>query len=116
MGFVDAQIRTITCNGPECPKTITFDVSQAKQVLDTPGNEWMQTVRVVQTGDGRKFAYCSDACEIANVATGQHNLPQPKKIIDAPANAAAIKAAAESAAKAEAATAALKAGQPVTLS
>jgi len=116
MGLIDSAVRTITCNGPECPHTVTFDRREEKQTFDAPGNEWMKSVRIIQTVDGRNIVYCSDACEIKGVATGSHNLPTPKKIIDAPASSASIQAAAAAAKRAEEATAALKAGAPVTIS
>jgi hypothetical protein len=116
MGLIDSAVRTITCNGPECKHTVTFDRRLEKQTFDTPGNEWMKSIRIVQTVDARNLVYCSDACEAKGVETGSHNLPEPKRIVDGVANAAAIEAAAQAAKQAEAATAALKAGQPVTLS
>jgi len=116
MGLIDSAVRTITCNGPECPHTVTFDRRLEKQTFDAPGNEWMKAIRIVQTVDGRNLVYCSDPCEVKGVATGTHNLPEPKRLVEGTANAAAIEAAAAAAKQAEAATAALKSGQPVTLS
>ena len=114
MGLIDSAVRTITCNGPECPRTVTFDRRLEKQTFDTPGNEWMKSVRIVQTVDARNLVYCSDACEIKGTGTGLHNLPEPKRIVDGVANAAAIKAAADAAKLAEQTTAAIKAG-PISL-
>lgn len=116
MGLIDSAVRTITCNGPECPRTITFDRRQEKQTFEAPGNEWLKSVRIIQTVDARNLVYCSDTCEVKGVATGSHNLPEPKKIIEAPASSAAIEAAAAAARQAEQATAALKSGAPVTIS
>lgn len=116
MGLIDSAVRTMTCNGPGCPHTVTFDRRLEKQTFDTPGNEWMKAIRVIQTIDNRTLIYCSDTCEVKGVETGSHNLPEPKRLVEGTANAAAIEAAAAAAKQAEAATAALKTGQPVTLS
>jgi hypothetical protein len=115
MGLIDSAVRTITCDGPECDKTITFDRRLEKQTFDAPGNEWLKAVRVIQTVDARNLVYCSDTCEAKGISKGTHNLPEPKRIIDGVANQAAINVAAEAAAQAEAATRAIKAGSPVTL-
>lgn len=116
MSVFDSQFRTITCNGPECDKTVTYDVKEAQKVLTAEGNEWLKSVRFVQSSDGRNFAYCSDTCEVKGVGSGLHNQPEVKKIIaDAP-TPAAVAAAAAAAKNAEAANAAIKAGNPVTLS
>jgi hypothetical protein len=115
MGLIDSQVRTITCNGPECTHTVTFDRRMEKQTFDAPGNEWLKSVRIVQTVDSRNLVYCSDKCEIGGTATGVHNLPEPKKLVDGPATSQAIEAAAAAAKMAEEATRAMKQG-PVTLS
>ena len=115
MGLIDSTVRTITCNGPACPKTITFDRRLEKQTFDDPTNAWLKATRIVQTLDGRNLVYCCDACEIGGVGTGQHNLPEPKRIVESGASAAAIRAAADAAAQAEATTAAIKAGQPASV-
>lgn len=115
MALKDVVIRTITCNGPECPHTVTFDREQMQQTVEAEGNEWLRSGRIMQTSDGRSLFYCSDACEIKGVATGVHNLPEPKKIITNVASPQALAQAAASAKAAEVATAAIKAGQPVTL-
>ena|SRR5271165_3772818 len=114
MGLTDSAVRTITCNGPECTKTVTFDRRMEKQTFEAPGNEWLKAVRIVQTVDARNLVYCSDTCETKGIATGEHNLPEPKRIVDGVANAAAIAQAAEAARLAEEATAAIKRGPIVT--
>ena len=113
MGLIDSTVRSITCNF--CEKTVTFDRRLEKQVFDAPGNEWLKATRVVQTVDARNLVYCSDSCEIKGAGTGAHNLPEPKRLVEGVANEAAIKAAADAAKIAEAATTAMKTGQPVTL-
>ena len=115
MGLIDVVIRSITCNGPDCPHTVTFDREQMKQTVETEGNEWLRSGRILQTSDGRSLFYCSDACEIGGIGTGVHTLPEPKKIISGVASQQAVAQAAASAKASEAATAAIKAGQPVTL-
>lgn len=117
MGVTDVGFRTIICNGPECPKSVTFQMTKEahEKTLAAEGNEWLKTVRVVETPDGRKLAYCSDVCEAKAIGAGQHNVPEPSRIIQGVANAAQVKAAADAAAAAERATAALRAGGPVTL-
>ena len=115
MGLIDSAVRTMTCNGPECTHTVTFDRRTEKQTFDAPGNEWLKSVRIIQTVDSRNLLYCSDACEIKGAATGIHNLPEPKKIIEGVASSAQIEAAAAAAKQAELATAAIKSGQPVNV-
>jgi hypothetical protein len=107
---IDAQFKTIKCDGgSDCTKTITFNVAEGKEVASQAGNEWMKAIRLVQTPDGRVLVYCSDVCEISGTRTGQHNIPVPKKIIEA-ANPAAVAAAAQAAEAARASDANLKSG------
>jgi hypothetical protein len=113
LSIVDAQIRTVSCNS--CDKTITFDVKDPKVQQDNP---WLNGVRVVQViGSGRNFAYCSDQCEIAAVAAGEHNPPEQKKIVEVAdgQSSAAILMAANAAKAAESATKAIKDGKPAKL-
>jgi len=107
------QIRTITCDA--CEKTVTFDMDQHQEALKD--NPWMNTTRLVQSGDGRPFLYCSDSCEVTGAGTGNHYIPEPKKIIETPqvGAAQAIKIAAEAAKQAREGTAAIKAGRPTNL-
>lgn len=112
MAIVQQTFKTITCNGPECKNTVTFEAGKEQAVAnDTP---WFKTMRVVQNAQGRNFCYCSDPCEIANIATGAHN-PEERKNIVLPAGANAVDVAASQAAEAERATKALKSGAGVTL-
>lgn len=102
MGFSDQMLRTIKCDNPDCPKTVTFDLKDIKTIQET---EWLKGVRMVKTGDGRDFSYCSDVCEVKGVTTGAHNLkekpaaPQGPAIVptatDADVKAAAAQAAAQ---------------------
>lgn len=120
MSILDATYRTVTCNGPNCTKTTTFEQSQDGAGVRAALEEhpWLKTTRIVQQiAGGRNYTYCSDECEIAGAGAGAHNPEEPKKIIAAPGNAglAAIQQAAANAKAAEEATKALKSGGPVTL-
>ena len=117
MGLIDNQFRTLSCDGVSCLHSVTFQLSKEEhaKALAEPGNEWLKTGRFVNTPDGRALFYCSDVCEIKGIETGQHNLPEPKRIISGVASAAQVASAAAAAKAAEAATQAIKAGSPVTL-
>jgi len=116
MPVIDVQTKTIKCDGPDCTKAITFNVAEGKEVANQAGNEWMKSIRLVQTPDGRVLVYHDDVCEISGARTGQHNIPVPKKIIEA-ANPAAVAAAAQAAEAAKVSDANLKsgAGGPIVL-
>ena len=109
MTVLDVHTKTIACDNSECNKSVVFNVADAQQVKDNPANIWLKSLRLIQTPDGRVFSYCSDVCEITGARTGQHNLPEPKKIIEA-ANPAAVAAAAQAAEAARNSDANLKAG------
>lgn len=111
MALLDKSSRTIKCDNPtgDCAKEITFDRVNEKATFENPANLWLKSLRMIQTLDQRVFAYCSDVCEIAGSRSGQHNLPEPKKIIEA-GNSAAIEAAARAAQAATASDAAIKSG------
>ncbi len=115
MGIVNVVYRAITCNGPECKNTLTFDVKDGKEVLEA--NPWLLGLRFVKTPDERELIYCSDLCELNGIRSGVHNRPEVKKIVEMPSGAGLeqIKQAAQRAAQQEQATAALKAGTGVTL-
>jgi hypothetical protein len=124
MAIINTVYTTIACEGPECVKAVTFLAAEEQQELSKPENSWvLKTARVVtnlapppgqQKPQPRLF--CSDVCEAKSVATGAHNVPEPKRIIGNVASAAQVQQAADAAAKAAQATEALKAGSPVTLS
>ena len=114
MGIVNVTFRTITCNGPECKNTVTYESSKEKETIEAPENAWVNGLRTIQTLDQRMFTYCSDVCEIGGVKTGQHNKPEPKKIVDTSgAPSAQIAEAAAAAKAAEEATKQLKAGPQI---
>jgi len=96
MSIIDSQIRNITCDAG-CGKGVLYDRKDEKATFELPENSWLRTTRVVQTADGRNLTYCSDVCEVNGVATGTHNIPEPKKIVEA-TNQAAVALAAQAAA------------------
>ena len=112
MPILDTTVRTISCNG--CEKSVVFDVRQQEATINNPENLWLKTSRVVQSSDGRNFLYCSDQCEMKGITTGEHNIPEPKKIIDT-GNAAAVAIAAKQAAVAKQAEAAIREGKPANV-
>lgn len=96
MGFSDKQFRRIKCDAPGCDKDVEFDL---KDIPAIQAIEWLKGVRVVQTGDNRSFAYCSDVCEVKAITTGVHNLKEVSKVAlatEADAKAAAAQAQAAS--------------------
>jgi len=97
----------VKCDLTECSKSVSFDSTKQQQALvDSP---WLRTYRTVQAADGRKFGYCGDQCELKGTASGQHNMPEPKKIIET-GNAAAVAVAAQQAAAAKVSEQALRDG------
>ena len=121
--LINTVYSSVICEGPGCTKAATYLASEERTELSKPENAWVRTTaRVVQNlipapGQERPQArlYCSDECEVKATATGVHNVPEPKRIVAEPANAAQVAQAAEAAARAQKATQALKAGGPVTL-
>ena len=106
MPFSDKQLRTIKCDGPGCDKEVEFDLKDFKTIQAI---EWLNGIRVVQTGDNRAFTYCSDVCEVKGVTTGAHNLKGPSKITAA--TEGEVRQAAAQAAQAAATDKALKTGE-----
>lgn len=109
MSIIQQTFKTVTCNGPECKNTVTFEAGQEQAVAEE--KPWFKTLRMVQTAQGRNFVYCSDNCEIANVSAGSgaHN-PEERKNIIVPEGANAMAQAEQQAKIAEAAARAMKAG------
>ena len=112
MTTVVSSFVTLTCDGPDCTKTITFPQTEQGEHEARQANPWINSLRFVQTPDQRKFIYCSDECEIKSAGQGFHN---PKAIIT-PQGPNAVDLAAQAAQRAQQATKALKSGGPVTLS
>lgn len=115
MSVVDNTYRTITCNGPECDKTVTFEPKDAEKTVKE--NPWLDNARLVnRLADGRVYAYCSDTCEVKAVTAGAHN-KEEKKVVEMPTGSAreAILRAAQAAKAAEEGSRALKEGRPVNI-
>jgi len=115
MSVVDTAYRTITCNGPECDKTVTFEPKDAEKTVKE--NPWLENARLVnRLSDGRVFAYCSDPCEVKAITAGAHN-KEEKRVIEMPSGGAreAILRAAQQAAATEAGAKALKEGRDVKI-
>jgi len=107
---------TISCDNPECNKSVTFAANEQGQAEALEDNPWLNTLRGVGTPDKRQLAYCSDECEAKGIASGLHNKPERKRIIVPTASKAEVDLAAKAAAQAHEATEALRKGTPVTLS
>ena len=86
-------IQIIKCDESGCSNAAQFDIQNEKDKA-LAENTCLRTYRTVQTGDGRTFGYCGDACEVRATATGKHNIPEPSKIISQ-ASPVAIAAAAQ---------------------
>ena len=115
MSIVDQTYRTLTCNGKDCSKTVTYVHPTGLQDA-IKENNWISTARIVQTGDGRNFFYHDDLCEISGIESGQHNVPEAPKVEIPQGSAQAQIAAAAAAAKhQEQANEALKKGNPIQL-
>jgi len=98
MAIDDKVSRSIKCDNTKCTKEITFNPQNQEEVAALP--DWLRTLRSVHLGNGQKFFYCSDECEVEGVTTGNHNVPEPTKI--QAANAADVKKAVVEAKIAEA--------------
>ncbi len=112
MAVTQTVFRTISCNADGCDKTVTFEASKEKDVLQLPENVWVKSFRTIQTIDNRVFGYCSDACEITGATSGVHNI-QEKRIISDAGNPAQVQMAAQAAKAAEEATKQLRAGKGI---
>lgn len=114
MAITDTVVRTIACDAFGCSKQVVFDRKEEKQTFENPDNAWLKTSRIVQSADGRNHVYCTDECELKGAATGKHNMPEPKKIVET-GNAAAIAVAAAQAAAAKQAETAIREGKPANI-
>lgn len=115
MSTVQSTFITISCDGPNCDKSVTFPATEEGQQEALEGSPWLKTLRGVGTPDKRQLSYCSDTCEAEGVATGAHNKVEKKRIIQT-GNQADVNLAAQAAAQAREANKALRDGSPVTLS
>lgn len=90
----DTTVRTIKCDNKNCTKEVSFSPESPEQVVALP--DWVRTTRSVSLGNGNRFMYCSDVCEVEGVTTGDHNVPEPKQVQEAtPADAQRAIAAAK---------------------
>lgn len=78
MAIQDVTTRTISCDNKGCDKSLKFDPANQEEVAALP--DWLRTTRSVSLGNGQRFTYCSDVCEVQGVTTGQHNVPEPPKV------------------------------------
>ena len=92
MGMLDKTTRTIKCDNKKCDKEIAFDLQDQAAIAALP--DWLRTFRNVVLGNNTRFGYCSDVCEVEGVTTGDHNVPEPKQVVEATA-ADASKVAAQ---------------------
>jgi hypothetical protein len=69
MAIIDRVFRTITCNRPNCGKTVTFQRNRADETDVIEQHPWLRTARFVQAAS-RNYLYCSDLCEVAAISDG----------------------------------------------
>lgn len=115
MSILDSTVRTITCNGPQCHKSVTFFQKDNEQVVRD--HDWLLSLLIV-VAYGQNFCFCSKMCVANALGSDTLDAPQQKKIIEMPTSGsgdAAIRAAAQAQAKAAEVTRNIKDGQPVTL-
>ncbi|VVB52896.1 Uncharacterised protein [uncultured archaeon] len=113
MSVVQSTFVTVSCDGPDCQKTITFEATEKGNAEAIRDNAWLTTHRAIQTSDRRNLGYCSDECEAKGLATGAHNKLEQRIITGA--SSQSVDLAVRAAAQAKAATDAIKHGAPVTL-
>ena len=112
MGELVQSFVTLTCDGPECDKTVTFLQTQEAAQKAFQDNVWLNSARTILTIDQRKLTYCSDTCEAKGLALGIHN----KQVLEVPKGSNAVELAAQAAARARQGGEALKKGAPITIS
>ncbi len=83
MPMIDKTTRTIKCDNAACDKEVSFDLKDQYAIAKLP--DWLRTFRNVVLGNNTRFGYCSDVCEVEGVTTGNHNVPEPKKVVEATA-------------------------------
>ena len=114
MSIVQTVYKSISCNGINCPNTVTFEEKEGAMQRVANDTPWFKTLRMVQNAAGRNFCYCSDSCELEGVASGAHN-PEERKSIVLPHGANSQEMAAAQARQAEEATKAMKKGSGLSL-
>lgn len=113
MSTVISSFVSLSCDAPDCDKNVTFpqtEQAQAEALLEHP---WLNSLRFVNTPDGRKFNYCSDECEAKAIGLGTHNKLEKRIITES--NPASVNLAAKAAEQARIAEAKIRAGQSVTV-
>lgn len=78
MPITDKVTREIKCDNKKCDKAVSFDPQDQKAVAELP--DWLRSLRSINLGNGARFVYCSDICEVEGVTTGDHNVPEPPKV------------------------------------
>jgi hypothetical protein len=114
VSIVQTVYKSISCNGPGCPQSVTFEDKEGAMQRVANETPWFKTLRMVQTAQGRNFCYCSDSCELESIAEGNHN-PEERKSILIPEGANAQQLAAAQAKQAEEAAKAIKKGSGLSL-
>lgn len=112
MGVITESHTIMSCDGPNCQKTVTFDKGNAAQMQKE--NPWMLTARVVQLAkNNQTFVYCTSLCELNAVEKGKHDPVDflEKKISE---DTNIQQAVAEQKASASV-TDAIKSGRPITI-
>lgn len=107
MSTVNTTFVTISCDSEGCANTATFPGNEEGEKQAFADNQWMNSLRFVNTVDQRKYVYCSDTCEAKALATGVHN----KRVIVPAAGPNDAALAAQAAHRAAVATEALKSGK-----
>jgi hypothetical protein len=106
LSTITSSFVTISCDAPECPKTVTFPQSEEGEKTAFAENVWMNSLRFVNSVDQRKFIYCSDECEAKGLGLGHHN----KQVIVPAVAPNSVDLAAQAAERARQATEAIKSG------
>lgn len=102
MGVRQTAFVTVSCDGPECPNTVTFEGTQQDLQRAENENPWMKTQRTVAikpqfpNQQATQYTYCSDTCEANAIGKGLHN-PAPQIEAGTPQNLALAQRAAQAA-------------------
>jgi hypothetical protein len=81
MAIQDVTKRTIKCDNAECTNEVSFNPQSQEEIVKLP--DWLRTTRTITLGNNTRFTYCSDTCEVKGVTTGNHNVPEPKAVVEA---------------------------------
>jgi hypothetical protein len=111
LSTIQSTFVTISCDGPDCDKTVTFPATEQGQAEAFEDNPWLRTLRGVGTPDKRQLSYCSDECEAKGIGSGSHNKLERKRIVTG--NQVDVNLAARAAEQARQATEQLRQGQGI---